>query len=237
MIVKPDCLSQGKGIFLTHDIETVPRDEPYVVQEYVIDPLLLDGLKSDMRVYALVLSCDPLKIFIYREGMVRFATQHYVPVDVGSKAKDMNNMFVHLTNYSLNKDNQSFKAPTSIEDDSAHKRTITSVFNTLKNMHFDTEKVWSEIKDIIIKTMLTIQPDLSHSYRTCQPADTESLMCFELLGFDILLTEDCKPQLLEVNHAPSFHTDSPLDLEIKKELMIDMFNLLNLSVARKKEKL
>lgn len=75
MIVKPDCLSQGKGIFLTHDIESIPRDEPQVVQEYITDPLLLhDGLKSDMRIYALVLSCDPLKIFLYKEGMVRFAT-------------------------------------------------------------------------------------------------------------------------------------------------------------------
>lgn len=32
MIVKPDCMSQGKGIFLTNDIDAIPRDETYVVQ-------------------------------------------------------------------------------------------------------------------------------------------------------------------------------------------------------------
>ena len=62
-------------------------------------------------------------------------------------------------------------------------------------------------------------------------------MCFELLGFDVILTHDMKPMLLEVNHAPSFATDSPLDLEIKKQLFEDMFRMLGLSVERKREKL
>ena len=51
-------------------------------------------------------------------------------------------------------------------------------------------------------------------------------MCFELLGFDIILDSKLKPYLLEVNHAPSFATDSPLDLEIKQKLFQDMFEML-----------
>ena len=62
-----------------------------------------------------------------------------------------------------------------------------------------------------------------HNYRTCQPADTESLMCFEILGFDIIIDKNCKPYLLEVNHAPSFATDSPLDYEVKYNLIADTF--------------
>ncbi len=46
-----------------------------------------------------------------------------------------------------------------------------------------------------------------------------------------------KPLLLEVNHAPSFATDSPLDFDIKKQLFEDMFGLLGLSIDRKREKL
>jgi len=59
-------------------------------------------------------------------------------------------------------------------------------------------------------------------------------MCFELLGFDIILQEDMKPILLEVNHAPSFATDSPLDYEVKKKLFVDMFTLLGMTIDRKK---
>lgn len=62
-------------------------------------------------------------------------------------------------------------------------------------------------------------------------------MCFELLGFDVILTSELKPMLLEVNHAPSFATDSPLDYDIKRQLFEDMFGLLGLSIDRKREKL
>jgi tubulin polyglutamylase TTLL6/13 len=104
---------------------------------------------------------------MHKEGMVRFATQPYQPIELGSGRKAMENLFVHLTNYSLNKDNNDFKAPTCTEDDTAHKRTLTSVFKTLKNMGKDVDKIWAEVKDIIIKTLLSAQPDLSHNYRTC----------------------------------------------------------------------
>lgn len=43
-----------------------------------------------------------------------------------------------------------------------------------------------------------------------------------------------KPYLIEVNHSPSFQTDSPLDLQIKRHLIIDTFNILNLSTKHKK---
>jgi tubulin polyglutamylase TTLL6/13 len=60
-------------------------------------------------------------------------------------------------------------------------------------------------------------------------------MCFEILGFDIIIDKDLKPLLLEVNHAPSFATASSLDYDIKSALFRDTFKLLGMSVFKKQE--
>jgi len=110
-------MSQGKGIFITNDIDNISLEEPTVVQEYLNTPYLIDGLKFDMRIYVLVMSCDPLKIFMHKEGLVRFATQPYQPLSINSDKEIMKNMFVHLTNYALNKENSDFKQASSVDDD------------------------------------------------------------------------------------------------------------------------
>ena len=74
---------------------------------------------------------------------------------------------------------------------------------------------------------------LAHTYRSCQPEDLDNSMCFEVLGFDIFLDDKLKPWILEVNHSPSFTTDSPLDFKIKKNLVTDVIKLLNLSFFKK----
>ena len=156
MIVKPDCSSQGKGIFITHDIDSIPKDEVLVVQQYMQHPHLIEGLKYDMRLYVLVLSCEPLKIFLYNDGLVRYCTQKYKPIDPNADKSQLNNMFMHLTNYAINKESESFTAPKNTQDDKGHKRTLKKVMERLKEMGLDTDRIMGEIKDVIIKTMISI---------------------------------------------------------------------------------
>ena len=59
-------------------------------------------------------------------------------------------------------------------------------------------------------------------------------MCFEILGFDILIDEKLKPWLIEINHTPSFATDTPLDFKIKKDVIADTIQILGMSYQRKK---
>ena len=49
--------------------------------------------------------------------------------------------------------------------------------------------------------------------------------CFELLGFDVLIDQDLKPWLVEVNLSPSLACDSPIDLKIKHGLFLDTMNI------------
>jgi tubulin polyglutamylase TTLL6/13 len=48
-----------------------------------------------------------------------------------------------------------------------------------------------------------------------------------LLGFDIILTDDMKPLLLEVNHTPSFNVDTELDKQVKTNLIADTLRMVH----------
>lgn len=76
---------------------------------------------------------------------------------------------------------------------------------------------------------------MAHIFKANRPKEQDAEMCFELLGFDILLDQNLKPWLLEVNHTPSFSTDSDLDHRIKFNLIKDTLKLVN--VKRKNSKL
>lgn len=58
-------------------------------------------------------------------------------------------------------------------------------------------------------------------------------MCFHVLGFDVMLNEKCEPLLIEVNHTPSFTTDTPLDQSIKYRLIKDSLVLMNINTRVK----
>lgn len=48
-----------------------------------------------------------------------------------------------------------------------------------------------------------------------------------------MLDNKAKPYLIEINHAPSFAAESPMDDDIKRNLLLDSFRLLNLTIKRK----
>ena len=75
--MKPEALSQGRGIFLTKNIEDIMTGYRYVVQTYIKNPLLIDGLKFDLRIYVLLAGTEPLRLYIYEDGLARFATEKY----------------------------------------------------------------------------------------------------------------------------------------------------------------
>ncbi|OMJ92356.1 hypothetical protein SteCoe_4909 [Stentor coeruleus] len=228
-IMKPEASSQGQGIYLVRGLSDIRETSHHIAQEYLMNPLLIDGLKFDLRIYVLITGCDPLRIFIHEEGLARFATEDYSPPN----KQNFNDVFVHLTNYSINKNNPHFvqAAPGK----KSHKRSLSSVLIQLSETGFDVEGIWDQICDIIVKTVITIQPSLTSTYRTCQPYDYTNGMCFEILGFDIILDSNLKPWLLEVNHAPSFSTDSPLDSAIKTAVISEALVLVDINDQKKKE--
>lgn len=124
-IAKPEASCQGRGIFLTRKVfKSLNERENYVVQEYIENPYLIDGLKFDLRLYVLIKSVEPLKVFLYQDGLARFATDPFKK----PKKKNFLNLFMHLTNYSINKKNPKFQQNfIENEVEFGHKRSFISI--------------------------------------------------------------------------------------------------------------
>ena len=75
----------------------------------------------------LITSVTPIRIFVYEEGLARFATEEYV-APIGS---NLDHLTMHLTNYAINKGAQNFEQPKDHDDSTGHKRSLTSVLNHL----------------------------------------------------------------------------------------------------------
>lgn len=227
-ICKPESGCQGKGIFVTKGMKDIKHGEHMICQQYITKALLIDGFKFDLRLYVLVTSCDPLRIFMYKEGLGRFATKKYQEPN----NHNLDEVRMHLTNYAINKHSDDF-----IRDDEegGSKRKLANVCAWLDEQGYDVARIWENIEDVVIKTLISAHPVLKHNYRSCFPNHMESSACFEILGFDVMLDRKLKAWVLEVNHSPSFHTDAKLDKEVKEGLLTDTFNLLDLrTIDRKK---
>ena len=76
-----------------------------MAQTYIDNPLLVDKLKFDLRLYVLLFGIQPLRIYLFDDGLARFATDDYQ-----SAATHDDNLFMHLTNYAINKESKKFQA-------------------------------------------------------------------------------------------------------------------------------
>jgi hypothetical protein len=162
-IVKPSVGSEGNGIYLLQKKKELRREQKEcVVQEYVANPMLMDGFKFDLRLYVLVCSFDPLRVYICREGLVRLATVPYQKPTQQNAAQS----YMHLTNATLNKRNT---GAYEHGDEGGSKRLLSELFGLLQELGFDSDDVWASITALVAMTMLALQPAAANEYKNSYP--------------------------------------------------------------------
>ncbi|OXB69196.1 hypothetical protein ASZ78_011316 [Callipepla squamata] len=216
-IVKPPASARGIGIQVIHKWSQLPKRRPLLVQRYLHKPYLIDGRKFDLRIYVYVTCYDPLRVYLFKDGLVRFASCKY-----SSSMKSLSNKFVHLTNYSVNKKNTEYKSNLDETACQGHKWALKALWNYLTQKGVNSEAIWEKIKDIVIKTIIASEPYVNSLVKMYV---RRPYCCHELFGFDIMLDENLKPWILEVNISPSLHSNSPLDVSIKGQMIRDLLNL------------
>lgn len=225
-IIKPSAKARGEGIFLVNrlsqvkkwakdgnhvhsrDIYSLPPVSrgTYVISRYIDNPLLIGGKKFDLRMYVLLTSYNPLKCYIYKEGFCRFCTMRY-----DKKDSELGNMFVHLTN-------------VSIQKHAADYNTNHGGKWSIRNF-----RLWLEGtrgKEIATKLFNEIYWMIFHSLRSVTRMISNDRHSFECYGYDIIIDDRLKPWLVEVNASPSLNATTPGDRIMKYKLVNDVLNIV-----------
>ena len=134
---------------MTNKIDDIPhKEKQWVVSEYIANPLLFNGFKFDLRIYVAITSVNPLRLYIYEEGLTRFATCKYNAQGAGfggagAKAADK---YMHLTNYTVNKKNINFTKNDGVEmDGQGSKWSLTALRKAFQEQGIDDKGVWRKI--------------------------------------------------------------------------------------------
>jgi len=171
--------------------------EMHIVQRYIERPLCFHGYKLDLRIYVLLLSASPLRLYWYRDTLVRFATQKY-------DLADLSNSYAHLTNTSINKYSISY---SSVKGGigAGSKWSMFHFLRQYPDHPLSSELLWSRIRAIVNLTVLSIAPSIP-----------DNGGCFELLGFDVMIDDALRPWLLEVNCSPALGIECEADREVRR---------------------
>ncbi|CAD7943815.1 unnamed protein product [Amoebophrya sp. A25] len=229
-IMKPVGKAQGKGIFLFDSLKAIsdwkPQEprwsrkadgehesdrkevEPYVVQRYIANPLLIGGRKFDLRLYVLVTSWNPLVVYLYRSGFARFSGSRF-----SMKASDLENNAIHLTNVAIQKNQENYDERRGGKWDLQHLKSYLYTAYSRESVN----QMFYDIQECILRSLFAVQS-----------AIISDKHCFELYGFDIILASDLKPWLLEVNSSPSLTATTREDYELKFGLLDDTLTVLDL---------
>mmetsp|Transcript_11780 Transcript_11780/g.40656 ORF Transcript_11780/g.40656 Transcript_11780/m.40656 type:complete len:413 (-) Transcript_11780:85-1323(-) len=226
-IAKPIGKAQGRGIFLFNDLKDLrewkkaneqrntqqygkkeEEVEAYIAQRYIENPYLIGGKKFDLRIYALVTSYAPLTVWLYRSGFARFSNMRF------SMLKDnLGDVAIHLTNVAIQ------KQAANYDKDQGCKWELKSMKLFLISKHGleAANNLMHDIQMLILRSLLAVQKVMMNDKH-----------CFELYGYDVMIDNDLKAWLIEVNASPSLTADTSQDYQLKVGMLDDMCDVVDM---------
>ena len=135
-LIKPKNKYEGKGIFIFNSLKNI-KNRQYIITKYITNLDLIKNKKYDLRLYILVSGLRPLRIYFYKEGLVRIASEKY-SLNINS----FKNKSIHLTNTSINEGSKNYIYPNNTDDENANIWNLKTYKKYLKkNYNIDFNNI------------------------------------------------------------------------------------------------
>ena len=183
------------------------RCENILIQKYLEKPLLYQGRKFDIRIWVMFMTNRENEVYIFKEGHLKATSLKYNP--------DSKDLFVHLTNYSVQKHNIFF-SKLEIGNEIPFYEFQNELDRKKSGKNFKKDIYPKIVKIIRITGGAAIQGKMNFM---------NVKNCFEIFGYDFILDENYNPFLLEINTNPGLEISSPLINQLLPRMIDDAFKL------------
>ena len=168
-------------------------DEGSFVQEFIHNPLLVDGYKFDIGIYTTLTSVDPLRIYVhYNDVLLRFCPTKYHPFDPEDRDK-----YVVGDDYLPSWEVPSFTKYMDEKAGFSFRDTLNAYI--INSMKMDPNKMWDELYSTIVQVYQNTETHFAKAVRNYPHSDA----FFEMVRFDFVIDDQLNVYLMEANMSPN----------------------------------
>lgn len=205
-----------------------------LVQEYMSNPLLIDGKKFDIGVYAVLTSVEPLRIYVYEsEALLRFCAQPYLEPASGRFNATKLDSFVVGDDYT-----PIWLMPSLLRHYIGANLSMKQSLNVyLRSLGRSADGIWNQIEETIKHVYKSKEHHLARMSRLFQEANnyngssvSGSLgQFFEMVRFDFILDDRLQVYLMEANMSPNLSSRHfPPNRLLYEQVLSSYFSLVGL---------
>ena len=184
------------------------RSSTFILKKYISNPLLVNKRKFNLKIYALLTGVNPLRIYLYEEGLLLFNDKEY-----NLNRPLLKNVDIHFLN-------DNWREKYNNGDNIWH----TSRFlNYCKENGINYQNIKNQITDIIIKSFISFNEHINEKLKI---NNFDERNFFEIYSFDFLVDDKEKVFLLKISGDPKIETDYETEIKLYNNLIIDSLNIV-----------
>ena len=197
------------------DASAVRHMQGVLIQRYIRNPLLLDGCKSETRVYWFIISPyrkgDPWRAYVYRDGIVRRNVSPYNPDG------DFTDVTVHVTNVKQQKKHPDFEAmKPELKWNYTRWRTYLHETHDVPDTWF-AQQFWPTVRGAL---QAVVERSVKRWMHDTPPGS------FGLYGADFIVDTNLRTWLTEIQMSPGLSIDHPAKRELIPEMLRETMDIV-----------
>ena len=208
-IYKPGNESRGRGIKIMWNMDEIrktygslgdkyieDKGQQGIIQRYIKCPLLLNQRKSEMRVYWMIASLEPLRVLIFNEGTVRLNSLPY-------KLDDFDNQLIHVTNVYQQYRHPDFDPNMVLKWSFSRLNSYLYEQGKTTDVNFTDNVLMPKLK----KYLAYVVRAARDGFYTGYPSTGD---CFGVYGADVILDDQLNPYISEIQKGPGLSFKDPI---------------------------